>query len=72
MRKLTIGSVVFLLLGIGGGGLCEAQIEPTWESMAENYDVPEWFLDGKCGVWMHCCTPARFQRSPPPWVSLSP
>ena len=51
MRKLTIESVVFLLLGIGAGRLCEAQIEPTWESMAENYQVPEWFVDGKIGVW---------------------
>ena len=28
-------------------------IDPTWESLAENYDVPDWFLDGKIGVWMH-------------------
>jgi len=28
-------------------------IEPTWESMAENYQIPEWFQDGKIGVWMH-------------------
>jgi len=28
-------------------------IEPTWESMAKNYQVPEWFQDGKIGVWMH-------------------
>ena len=28
-------------------------IDPTWESMAENYQIPEWFQDGKIGVWMH-------------------
>ena len=28
-------------------------IEPNWESMAANYQVPEWFQDGKIGVWMH-------------------
>ena len=28
-------------------------IEPTWESLAANYDVPEWFVDGKLGVWFH-------------------
>jgi|GEM_PF-1047556 len=28
-------------------------IEPTWESMAENYQIPDWFQDGKIGVWMH-------------------
>ncbi len=28
-------------------------VEPTWESMAANYRVPQWFVDGKFGVWMH-------------------
>ena len=28
-------------------------IEPNWESMAEHYQIPEWFQDGKIGVWMH-------------------
>jgi alpha-L-fucosidase len=30
-----------------------AQVEPTWESLAKNYQVPEWLLDGKIGVWFH-------------------
>ena len=30
-----------------------AEIEPTWESLAESYHVPDWFVDGKVGVWMH-------------------
>ncbi len=29
------------------------RIDPNWESMAENYQIPEWFQDGKIGVWMH-------------------
>ncbi|MEP5341563.1 MAG: alpha-L-fucosidase [Algibacter sp.] len=29
------------------------KIEANWESMAQNYQVPEWFQDGKIGVWMH-------------------
>lgn len=29
------------------------KIEPNWESMSNNYQVPEWFQDGKIGVWMH-------------------
>jgi alpha-L-fucosidase len=33
--------------------MCNAQIEPTWESMAAHYQVPEWFVDGKIGVWFH-------------------
>lgn len=33
--------------------VCGEEIDPTWESMAENYDVPVWFQDGKIGVWAH-------------------
>ncbi len=65
MRKLTIGSAVFLLLGIGAGGLCEAQIEPTWESMAASYQVPQWFVDGKLGVWMHWGVPSGIDENRP-------
>ena len=28
-------------------------IEPSWESMAQNYRCPAWFQDGKIGIWMH-------------------
>ena len=34
------------------------QVEPTWESMAANYQVPQWFVDGKIGVWMHWGVPS--------------
>jgi len=40
---------VVQLAGISAG----QQIEPSWESLAENYEVPEWFVDGKMGVWFH-------------------
>jgi len=66
MRKLTIGSIGWLLLGIGMGGLCEAQIEPTWESMAANYQVPQWFVDGKLGVWFHWGVPSAADENRPP------
>ncbi|PWT91890.1 MAG: alpha-L-fucosidase, partial [Blastocatellia bacterium] len=26
---------------------------PTWESLAQNYRVPEWFRDAKFGIWAH-------------------
>ena len=29
------------------------EIDPTWESLAANYQVPQWFVDGKIGVWFH-------------------
>ena len=65
MRKLKIGSVVCLLLGIGMGGLCEAQIEPTWDSMAANYEVPQWFVDGKIGIWSHWGPMSAVEELPP-------
>ncbi len=27
--------------------------QPTWQSFAENYQVPEWFRDAKFGIWAH-------------------
>ncbi len=27
--------------------------EATWQSMAENYQVPEWFKDAKFGIFIH-------------------
>ena len=40
-------------LGLLTGTSSAQQIEPTWESLAENYQVPQWFVDGKIGVWFH-------------------
>jgi alpha-L-fucosidase len=27
--------------------------KPSWESVKENYKVPEWFIDGKFGIFIH-------------------
>jgi len=27
--------------------------QPTWESIRQNYKVPQWFLDAKFGIFMH-------------------
>jgi hypothetical protein len=35
-------------------GMVSGQIEPTWESIAANYQAPDWLQDGKVGVWLHC------------------
>ncbi|MFG0254952.1 MAG: alpha-L-fucosidase [Rhodopirellula sp. JB053] len=29
------------------------EIQPTWESLAEHYDAPQWLVDSKIGVWFH-------------------
>ncbi|MEO9571959.1 MAG: alpha-L-fucosidase [Polaribacter sp.] len=38
-------------------------IAPNWNSMAENYQVPEWFQNGKIGVWMHWGIPSSIDEN---------
>ena len=38
-------------------------IDANWESMAKNYQVPEWFQDGKIGVWMHWGIPSSIDEN---------
>jgi len=45
--------ILFICFGLFMNLAFAQEIEPNWESMAENYRVPEWFQDGKIGVWMH-------------------
>ncbi|WPJ96420.1 alpha-L-fucosidase [Coraliomargarita algicola] len=40
-------------------------INPNWESLAENYTVPEWFVDGKLGVWFHWGIPSSVDDGRP-------
>ncbi|TWU19888.1 alpha-L-fucosidase [Allorhodopirellula heiligendammensis] len=40
-------------IGILSGASVAEEIAPTWQSMAEHYNVPQWFQDGKIGVWFH-------------------
>ena len=42
-----------------------AVIEANWDSMAEHYTVPEWFLDGKIGVWAHWGIPSSIDEDRP-------
>lgn len=41
------------------------KIDPNWNSMAENYQVPSWFQDGKIGVWMHWGVPSSIDENRP-------
>jgi len=40
-------------------------VQPSWESMAEHYQVPDWFRDGKIGVWMHWGIPSAIGEDRP-------
>ena len=36
-----------------GFGVAEGPFQPTWESLAANYQVPDWYRDAKFGIWAH-------------------
>jgi alpha-L-fucosidase len=33
--------------------IARGPFQPTWESLAQQYRVPEWFRDAKFGIWAH-------------------
>ena len=41
------------------------KIEPTWESIARNYQVPDWLVDGKLGIWFHWGIPSAVDEDRP-------
>src|SRR5450432_3290986 len=36
-----------------GFGVAPGPFQPTWESLASGYQVPDWFRDAKFGIWAH-------------------
>jgi alpha-L-fucosidase len=36
-----------------GRTIAAGPFEPTWESLVQNYQCPEWFRDAKFGIWAH-------------------
>jgi alpha-L-fucosidase len=36
-----------------GRAIARGPFRPTWESLAQNYRVPDWFRDAKFGIWAH-------------------
>jgi len=57
--------LLFVFLGLMVGAREASEIEPAWESMAKHYRVPEWFRDGKIGVWMHWGIPSSIDENRP-------
>jgi alpha-L-fucosidase len=33
--------------------IARGTFQPTWDSLVQNYRVPEWFRDAKFGIWAH-------------------
>lgn len=68
IQNSAITSLTFsFLLGasFAYGSTAEKPIGPTWESLAENYQVPDWFQDGKLGVWFHWGIPSSIKDGRP-------
>jgi alpha-L-fucosidase len=45
--------VTIKLPGGKAADIPKGPFKPTWESIKENYKTPEWFLDGKFGIFIH-------------------
>ncbi len=41
------------------------EIQPNWDDMIKHYNVPEWFQDGKIGVWTHWGVPSGIDENRP-------
>jgi alpha-L-fucosidase len=41
------------ILPPAGFGAAPGPFQPTWESLAANYQVPDWYRDAKFGIWAH-------------------
>ena len=57
--------ILLLCLGLSINGFCAEEIAPTWDSLAEHYEAPDWFIDGKLGVWFHWGVPSGVDEDRP-------
>ena len=53
IRKAILSIIIVAMLSVAAWAQTKPIIEPNWESLAEHYQVPQWFVDGKIGVWFH-------------------
>ena len=33
--------------------IASGPFQPTWESLEQNYKLPDWYRDAKFGIWAH-------------------
>ena len=45
--------ILILVLAAVSASSQEPIYEPTWESIIENYSIPQWYEDGKFGIYVH-------------------
>jgi alpha-L-fucosidase len=49
----TIPPAPILIPAPTGFGTASGPFQPTWESLAANYQIPDWYRDAKFGIWAH-------------------
>jgi len=62
LRVITISLLLHLALS---PFTLAQEIEASWESLSKNYQAPDWFLDGKIGVWTHWGVPSVIDENRP-------
>ncbi|MEY4387233.1 MAG: hypothetical protein RLY20_2516, partial [Verrucomicrobiota bacterium] len=56
MKHASIVLVVAMTAGAAMAAtntIAPGPFQPTWESLASQYQTPEWFRDAKFGIWAH-------------------
>jgi alpha-L-fucosidase len=51
--RIALAAVLLLPVGELAAELPKGPFEPTWESIRAHYKVPQWFRDGKFGIFLH-------------------
>ncbi len=74
MKKMKFNLMIMLWSGIiltscapKHERMMEGIYEPTWESLAQYGEAPEWFRDVKFGIWSHWgpqCQPGQGDCTP--------
>jgi len=64
LRKALATTVAVLSLPLSHAEQAP-HIAPSWDDLTQKYSVPEWFVDGKIGVWMHWGIPSSIDENRP-------
>lgn len=52
-RRLPAGQAHAANVAQSAHTIARGPFQPTWESLLQNYRVPNWFRDAKFGIWAH-------------------
>src|SRR5215469_16100775 len=52
-RLATVRQTSSAAVRQSGRSIARGPFQPTWESLVQNYRVPEWYRDAKFGIWAH-------------------